>query len=68
MQPPATDLEPTAVLSDNLAASREQFGSSCPKVAAELTANLKHRMLKKNGLNMCVKNGTGNKTEYMLLY
>jgi len=58
MQPPANDLEPTAVLSDKLAASREQFGSSCPKVAADLTANLKHRMLKENGLNMCVKNGT----------
>ncbi len=62
MQPPANDLEPTAVLIDNLAASREQLGSSCPKVAADLTANLKHRMWKENGLNMCVKNGPGNET------
>ena len=62
MQPPANDLEPTAVLSDKLAASREQFGSSCPKLAADLTANLKHRMLKENGLKMCVKNVTGNET------
>ena len=62
MQPPATDLESAAVLSGSLAASKEQFGSSCPIVAAELTANLKHRMLKENGVNTCTKNGTGNLT------